>query len=475
MVPVVAVVGGVVACAIVVVLVLVVRGRGGGGGGGGGPRMPLQQAWQQAAPMLAELGLHAIDAECFNNGRLYVKLELASGGVWAWLDQSYGGGMLDAHPGATTTLRPGGSGHGDLGRWLAAEVGAALAALPRGAELSVAGPEIAGADCKLSLRAPVRSPDHVAAVARVMLALDAAARRPAAPGAASHANVPRVVELWRAAGPALEALGLHALDAECYTAERLFVRFDLGAKAVYAWFEATTPGGQLDAFPRATASLHPGGAARSELARWIAANATDAFAALPHRATLDVVCPEIPGAEYKVKLMSPLQAADDTANVARVLQSLAAACRQPAGAGSAAELPPVVAHWMAAAPALEALGLTRVDAELYTRGSLYVSFELAAGGVRAWLETSNAGGVLDGFCGQCATLHPGRGGGSELARHVAALAQPALGSLHARAHLEVTAPEIPGAEYKLALSSPLSAPEHAVAVAQVMVALEAAL
>ena len=49
-------------------------------------------------------------------------------------------------------------------------------ALPRQALLTVKAPEMAGASYELTLTSPIASPDHGPAVARVLLALDAAVR-----------------------------------------------------------------------------------------------------------------------------------------------------------------------------------------------------------------------------------------------------------------------------------------------------------
>ena len=53
-----------------------------------------------------------------------------------------------------------------------------LATLPRGACLTVQAPDIHGDTCKMDLTTPFSSPDQAATVARVLLMLDEAVRRP---------------------------------------------------------------------------------------------------------------------------------------------------------------------------------------------------------------------------------------------------------------------------------------------------------
>jgi hypothetical protein len=261
-------------------------------------------------------------------------------------------------------------------------------------------------------------------------------------------------------------------------ADKLFLKFELADGGVRGWIENTSRGGTLDAYPRATVTLHPGKSAHGDLASWVLAAATAELAALPKHATLEVTCPEIPGASYELRLTSTLEAPEHAPIVARVLLALEAAAQRPAGAAAAhappTGLPPIVAAWTAAAPALEALGMQRLDAELYNRDWVFLKLELAAGGILGWsdLRTSS---VLDNFVGQRAELRPNGRVDSELARFVAGAAQPVFAALPKQARLEVLAPEIPGATCKVQLTSPIATTEHAVAAAQLLLALTAAL
>nr|HEX4316878.1 hypothetical protein [Kofleriaceae bacterium] len=292
-----------------------------------------------------------------------------------------------------------------------------------------------------------------------------------------HHKIPPA-QHWIAAAPALEQLGLHRIDAELYVTDRLYVRFDLSDGGVRAWIKSHTGGtGMLDGSPRQAFELKPGGSAHGELAAWIAAQAGE-LAALPKHARLQITTPDIPGSDYELTITCPLEAPEHAVITARVLLALDDAVRRPAGpAGivAAGRQPPAAAAWIAAAPALEALGLSRVDAELFTGDSLYVTFDVASGGVHAWFERAAPGGLLDGAPNQSFELRAGHAGHSEIAQRVLAIVQAELAALPKQARLQVTTPEIPGAMYKLRLTTPLASADQAVVAARAMLALDSAL
>jgi hypothetical protein len=146
------------------------------------------------------------------------------------------------------------------------------------------------------------------------------------------------------------------------------------------------------------------------------------YSALPRGATLHVKAPEIPGDQYKLSVESPIFAAEHPALIARVLLALDQAVRRPPpdGAHVRVRLPPVALHWQAAAPALHALRMGVVTAELYTGslndgdGTLYLSVDVREGSIRGRTERACPSCVLESFAGQTADLSPGARGHSDL-------------------------------------------------------------
>jgi hypothetical protein len=334
----------------------------------------------------------------------------------------------------------------------------------------------------MSLSTPFTAPEQAALVVRVLLALDEAARRPAPAGAPGH--LPPVAAAWQAASHGLEALGLSRLDAECYRREldglsaTLYVNVAIRDASVRGWLERPCPGGALEQYIGAEVELSPGGGGRSDLAHFVAGAVGELLATLPRKARLTVEAPEIPGDSYKMSLSTPFTVADQAASVARVLLALDEAARRPATGGAPARLPPVVLCWQAAAPLLEAIGLTRLDAECYRRElqglsqTLYVQVQVQAASVFGWLERPCPGGVLERFLGAEITLGPGERGRSELERFVAGAVGEVLGALPRSARLSVKTPEIAGDSYRLRLTTPFTAPDQAVLVARALLALD---
>ncbi len=151
-------------------------------------------------------------------------------------------------------------------------------------------------------------------------------------------HLPPVVAAWQAAGPMLQTLGLAKLDAETYMrslpgGNDLFVSLQLSKGTVWGWIETPCPGGVLEQFLGGEASLHPGDAGRSEMAKVVAAMAGEAMGALPHGALLTVNAPEIPGDKYKSSLTTPFTSPDQAATVARALLMLDERARMPARGG----------------------------------------------------------------------------------------------------------------------------------------------
>jgi hypothetical protein len=301
--------------------------------------MPPAMAWEAAGPAFAALGFTKLDAETYWGGldrRMYVSLELRDGRVSGWVERPWPGGALEQFMGEGAELRPGEQGRSELARFVAGVVREGLCALPHAARLTVKAPEMPGDEYKLRLSTPLSSPDHAAVVARVLLALDEAAQRPAPAEGALQARLPPVVTCWQAAGPSLEAAGMKKLDAETYWGgmeNRLFLNVDVRAASVSAWVERPSPGGMLDQFVGQDAALAPGDAtapARSELARFVAGVVWQALGALPRQARLTVKAPEIPGASYALRLSTPFSSPDQASTVARVLLALDEVARTPA-------------------------------------------------------------------------------------------------------------------------------------------------
>ena len=148
---------------------------------------------------------------------------------------------------------------------------------------------------------------------------------------------------------------------------------------------------------------------------------------------------------------------------------------------AASQLPvvPAAAAWQTAGPSLAALGMAPQDAETYVRRgratqSLYLVFRPREGTVRAWIDRPYPGGAIEQFLGAEAELRPGGKAHSDLERFVAGQVGELLAALPHEARLTVTAPEIPGGDAKLGLTSPLAALEHPAMLARALMQLEQA-
>jgi hypothetical protein len=158
--------------------------RPAGDGAPQGALPPVYQTWTAAAPMLEQLGLRKLDAECFIHEvgsatrALYVKLEVTSGEVAGFIDKPCPGGAPEQFIGREAVLAPGERGASGLERWAATQIMEVMAGLPRGAKLRMTAPEMPGADLKMSLRSKLAAPEHAAIVARVLMMLTKAASGP---------------------------------------------------------------------------------------------------------------------------------------------------------------------------------------------------------------------------------------------------------------------------------------------------------
>lgn len=115
----------------------------------------------------------------------------------------------------------------------------------------------------------------------------------------------------------------------------------------------------------------------------------------------------------------------------------------------------------------------------YTRslgggGTLFLQLQAGNASVAGWVERPGRGGALEGFLGAETELQPRERGQTELAHFVASQVGEAFGALPPAARLRVEAPEIPGDDYKLTVTTPFSTPEQAPLVANVLVALDKA-
>jgi hypothetical protein len=495
------VIGGVVllgVCVLVLVLVLT-RRRGQSSAFVVQPGQPLAapslnlppaQAWQLAAQSLAEFHMSQLDAETYtlrvgDSGKtLYLKMHPRDATLRGWLDRPAPGGALDRNPGVEIALGPRDGGRSDLARWLATTVHETLGALPRGARLTVKTPEIPGDSYKANLETPFASPEQPALVVQTLLAVDQAAQRPAEGGSPTH--LPPAVQCWMAAAPALTALGMTKLDAETYMlrvgtfGQTVYVKLEVSDGGVRGWLDKPCPGGTLEQHLNAEASVRPGDAGHSPIARWVVGAVREVLGGLPHKAQLTVNAPEIPGDKYKASLSTPLTVPDHAALVARVLLALDQAAQQPAVGGAPVHLPPVVMCWQAAAPSLQAMGMTAISAEAYMRHlsgvaqSLYLAIEVRDGTIRGWFERPFPGGVLERYLRTEVTLQPGEQGRSELAAWLAGSLREILGALPRGARLTVKAPEIPGDSVKASLTTPFTSPDQASTVVRVLLALEQA-
>lgn len=293
------------------------------------------------------------------------------------------------------------------------------------------------------------------------------------------------VACWQMADPALRALGLSRLDAECYTIElgsirqTLYVKLEPASRSLRAWLKRIAQGGAVEAFLGASATVGPGDGATSGLRGLVAGAVRETFATLPRAARLTVKAPQIPGDEYNLDLTTPFHLPDQAAASVRTILALDRALQQPPPAGwQPAQLPPVVHAWQAAEPALKALGLQKLDAETYTTGvlgqSLFVTFHPRESRVRVWIEKACPGGAIEQFIGTRGSLGPGDSGRAPIERFVAGAVREILTMLPRGAQLEIVGPEIPGDKYKASVGTSFSVPDHAVLAARVLLALDAA-
>ncbi len=303
------------------------------------------------------------------------------------------------------------------------------------------------------------------------------------------------VQAWQAAAPSLVALGMTQLEAELYVRRfddgerrevagtalkgaKLFLSLKPRDATLRGWFErAAPPGGALDRHLGEKAQLGPREAGQSDLARWVAGAVGELLGGLPDGARLKVKAPELPGASYETNLTTPFTTPDAPALVVRTLLAFDEAAHRPASGGAPVQLPPLVQCWVDAAPALDALGLTKVDARTYTREAdkgLFVKLEVAHAGVHGWIDRPCPGGALEQHFGVEDVLGPGDDGRSPLAWWVADAVRALLRALPPDAKLRVKAPEIPGDGYEAHLETPMSTPEHAAIVARVLIALDEA-
>ena len=196
---------------------------------------------------------------------------------------------------------------------------------------------------------------------------------------------------WVEAGPSLEALGLTKLNAETYMGKGLFVSLEVREASVAGWLEGACEGGAFEAFLGANAELGPGGdGGRSELARFVAGEVRDVLDALPRGARLTIKAPEMPGDKHNFRVETPFCSLDGPSLVARVLLRLDETARRPAPAGAHAQLPPAATAWQAARAPLEALGLTKLNAETFMGHGMFVSVDVKDATVAAWVEQARA-------------------------------------------------------------------------------------
>ena len=145
------------------------------------PRVAV--TWQQAAPMLGQLGLKQLDPEVYiremggMSETLYVRLHVQGESVSASLDRTRPGGLLDRFYRARTQLSPGATDGSPLAGFVASQVGELLGQLPPQAQLFVKAPDIPGDGYELRVTSPLQTPHQAAAAASVVLALDALAQR----------------------------------------------------------------------------------------------------------------------------------------------------------------------------------------------------------------------------------------------------------------------------------------------------------
>jgi hypothetical protein len=456
-------------------------------GAGGAPvrKWGAVESWQEIGAPLEALGLSKLNAECYwrqlagLSETLYLSLDVKGASVTGRLERPCPGAAIEQLIGETSELSPGKKGRSALDHFVAGAVGELFASLPRDASLSVTAPEIPSAKYKLLLRTPFTAPEQASVAVRVLLALDEAARAPSPEGA--HAKLSPLAARWAEAASSLEALGLTKLNAECYwrqlagLSETLYLSLDVKEAAITGRLERPCPGGAIEQFVGESAEARPGHEGRSELAHFVARAARESLSGLPEDAVLSVKAPDIPGDKYRLLLTTPFVAPGHAAAVVRVLLALDEAARAASPQGALATLSPVAARWQQAGAMLEALGMKKLDAECYWQTShLFVNVNVAEITVTGRLSRTCPGGALERLLGQTAELRPGERARSELAQITANAVGELLAALPQQARLAVKAPEIPGDNYTLTLTTPFAAPEHAACVARVLLAFEAA-
>jgi len=147
------------------------------------PRVAV--TWQQAGPLLGQLGLRQLDPEVYLrelggvSETLYVRLHVPSESVSASLERTRPGGLFDRFYRARAQLSPGATDGSPLAGFVASQVGELLGQLPPQAQLFVKAPDIPGDGYEVRVTSPLQTPQQAAAATRVVLAVDALAQRSA--------------------------------------------------------------------------------------------------------------------------------------------------------------------------------------------------------------------------------------------------------------------------------------------------------
>jgi hypothetical protein len=283
---------------------------------------PLVRAWQQATAQLEQAGFHAVDAECYACGKVFIQLKLSQSCLRAWSGGRCPGSVFEAFMGATERLEPGSRPRTDLANVLMAAVSEPLAALPRRTSLSVKMPEVPGGEYAASMELPFTDAAHAGVAARLLMALEELASRPAPAGPRSQ--LPPLVAAWQQARPMLVSLGFQELDAECYVRrpEKVFVQLRLGESALRAWAGRPCPGRPIEGLLRAEVEVTATDGGNGELGRLVWGAVREMLAQLPRGARLSVKAPEIPGADYSASMEAPFADPRHAETVARALIAL---------------------------------------------------------------------------------------------------------------------------------------------------------
>jgi hypothetical protein len=298
---------------------------------------PIALAWREAAAGLTQVGLKPLDAETYWHqidglrATIYVSLRVKEGEVDGRLEHACPGGTFEGFLQQKAALGPGDVGGSPLERVLAGSVREILGQLPRGARLTLEAPEIPGDEYKAYVSTPLSHPSQPALVARVLFAIDQLAQQR---GPEPQA-LPPIVHCWRAAAPGLQGLGMHAIDAECFTRDlggaTLYLRVDVPTQSVHAWIERAAPGSMLDRFVGQRGEAAVGYAPRSELEAFAASAVGAHLTSLPPQARLYVKGPEIPGYTCELRLISPMSHPQHASTVAAALLSLDEVARRAIG------------------------------------------------------------------------------------------------------------------------------------------------